>query len=123
MFMEFENISIGVDIEEISRFEGKERGKDANFLARIFTEKELDYCYKNKNYASHLCGKYCAKEAAVKALTNFNINNVYYGDIEILNKDNGIPFVNLPKYPDIKFKVSVSHSKLYATATVLALKD
>ena len=39
--MNFENISIGTDIEEIKRFADKTLEKDSAFLNRIFTSKEL----------------------------------------------------------------------------------
>ena len=38
--MNFENISIGTDIERIERFENKSRENDTHFLNKIFTEKE-----------------------------------------------------------------------------------
>ena len=116
------NVSIGTDIEEICRFENKSIEKDRAFLDKIFTQKELDYCYKSQTYAMHLCARFCAKESIVKALSEFNINDVYYSDIEILNKENGQPYVNLTKYPDLNIKISMSHCKDYATATVLILK-
>ena len=43
--MDFENISIGIDIEEISRFENKDLKTDEKFLKRIFTDKEFEYCF------------------------------------------------------------------------------
>ncbi len=121
--MNFENISIGTDIERIERFENKSRENDSHFLNKIFTEKELDYCFKNKQYAQHLCARFCAKEAVVKALTDFNITDVYYKDIEILNRENGSPYCIISKYPDIKIKITLSHAKDYATATVICFND
>ena len=115
-------ISIGCDIEEVSRFSGKSRDKDAEFLKRIYTESELDYCYKSANFAQHLCGRYCVKEAVVKALTDFDIKDVYYSDIEVLKKESGVPYVRIEKYPRLNIKVSLSHCKTYATATALVIK-
>ena len=62
-----DNISIGTDIEEIRRFEGKETNFD--FLSRVFTTSELEYSLKSKSPAKHLCARFCAKEAIVKALS------------------------------------------------------
>ncbi len=117
--MGFENISIGTDIEEIERFNNKSKDTDKNFLNRIFTQKELDYCYSKKVYAPSLCARFCAKEAVVKALSALNIHDVFYGDIEILNNDCGMPFASISKYPDIKVKISLSHSKKYAQAVAI----
>lgn len=116
-------LSIGVDIEEISRFKNKSLENDIDFLNRIYTEKELNYCYKSANYAQHLCVRYCAKEAVVKALSDFKISDVFYSDIEILNNKNGAPYVIISKYPNLKIKVSLSHCKTYAVANVLIIKD
>jgi len=117
-----EQISIGCDIEENSRFEGKTLEKDSNFLNKIFTKKELEYCYKNKIFAPHLCARFCAKEAIVKALGNMDINNIYYSDIEILNKSNGAPYASIEKINNIDVKLSMSHSKNYSVANVILIK-
>ena len=42
-------ISIGVDIEDISRFLSKTLENDSKFLYRIFTQNEIDYCFQAKN--------------------------------------------------------------------------
>ena len=116
-------ISIGCDIEEISRFKTKSLEKDFEFLNRVYTKKELKYSFKSRNHAQHLCARYCAKEAVVKALSDFKINDVYYSDIEILNENNGMPYVELNKYPNLKVKISLSHCKTYAVATALIIKE
>lgn len=121
--MNFDNFAIGTDIEEIERFKNKTLEQDEKFLRKIFTQKELDYCFKDKQSASHLCARYCAKEAVVKALSQLNITDVYYSDIEILNRKNGSPYCIIAKYPNINIKVSLSHSKTYAVATVLAFTE
>ena len=114
-----QNVSIGCDIEENSRFEDK----SPEFLDRIFTKNEQAYCLKNKNSAQHFCARFCAKEAIVKALSEFEIKDVYYSDIEILNKSNGVPIASVAKYPDIKIKISLSHSKTHSIANVLLIKE
>ncbi len=114
-------MNIGCDIEEISRFKNKTLEKDSCFLYRIFTQKELDYCFKNKNSAPHLAARFCAKEAVVKALDGVYDKVVSYNKIEILNNPSGSPYINvlideLKKY---KFKVSLSHEKNKAIAFVI----
>ena len=118
--MNFDNISIGTDIEQISRFNNKTLDNSYDFLKRIFTEKELNYSFKHKDYARHLCARYCAKEAIVKALSAFDIKDVHYIDIEILNKGSGEPYATVKKYPNIKLKLSLSHAKEYAVAFTIA---
>lgn len=115
-----ENISIGTDIEEIKRFEGKET--NFTFLSKVFTTPELEYSLKTKSPAQHLCARFCAKEAIVKALTGLDIKDVYYSDIEIINRKDGLPCAKIAKYPNLKIKVSLSHCKDYATANTIIEK-
>ena len=86
---------VGVDIEEISRFENKTIENDSHFLNKIYTENELDYCFSNALPARHLAARFCAKEAVVKALSNILNKNLSYSQIEILRRENGSPYVNL----------------------------
>lgn len=111
---------IGVDIEKVSRFEGKTLEKDEHFLKTIFTDKELEKSFSNSKAktAQHLCARYCAKEAAVKALSALGISNLQYKDIEILNKENGAPYIFLKKFSNISIKVSLSHTVDNAIAFV-----
>ena len=115
-----ENVSIGTDIEEIRRFEGKET--NFAFLSKVFTTSELEYCLKAAKPAKHLCARFCAKEAVVKALTGLDIKDVYYSDVEILKREDGLPFVCIQKHPDLKIKVTLSHCKEYATASAIIEK-
>jgi phosphopantetheine--protein transferase-like protein len=113
-------ISVGIDIEDISRFKGKTLENDLKFLKRIFTKNELDYCFKNANPAPHLTARFCAKEAYVKAISNLYSKLVSYSKIEILKKQNGSVYINiqiseLKKYP---CSLSISHEKDKAIAIV-----
>lgn len=116
--MNFENIAIGTDIEEVERFNNKTKDNNERFLNRIFTKNELDYCFSKKNFAQHLCARFCAKEAVYKALSELDIKDVYLKDIEILKKDNFIPFAKIEKYPNLKIRLSLSHTRKYACANV-----
>ena len=106
-------ISIGVDIEEISRFSSKKFEEKKSFYDKIFTKQEIDYCTKKSNPYPHFTARFCAKEAAIKALKNKKINLC---DIEIIMKNN-VPSLNLPKGK--KAVVSLSHTKTYAIAVVM----
>ena len=119
--MDFESVSIGTDIEEIDRFEGKTLETDASFLSKIFTENELKYCFSRSNSAGHLCARYCTKEAVVKALYGLGIKDVYYKDVEVLNNSDGVPLCAISKYPNIKVKITLSHSKNYAIANAMVI--
>lgn len=114
---------IGVDIEDISRFENKTQEKDSYFLKRIYTKNELEYCFSNANPAKHLAARFCAKEAVVKALSGFTEKMPKYSEIEILKKENGAPFVNLLNCDEnIEISVSLSHDREKAIAFAAAQK-
>jgi len=107
---------IGVDIEDISRFANKDRIADKKFLERIFTPSEIDYCYLKSNPAPHLCARFCAKEAVIKALGSIGINHSKYNDIEVYHNELGAPLVRICDNDDIKIEISLSHDKTKAVA-------
>lgn len=112
-------IGIGVDIEDIARFEKSSLEKDIDFLKSIFSDRELEFCYSNKLYAKHLAARFCAKEAFYKAISEFNIE-FKFNEIEILNKENGKPYLKLPdKFKNFITSVSLAHDKTKAIATVI----
>lgn len=109
-------MAIGVDIEDINRFEGKSE----EFLDRIFTPLELEYCMKYSKPQSHLAVRFCAKEAVVKTLTAFGILHVSYNEIEIYHNENQCPQIRILKKleKNIVFQVSLSHDRTKAIAFV-----
>ena len=56
------SLRIGIDLVEIKRF--KNIAKKTNFLANIFTERELKDCEKKQ--AESLAARFAAKEAVKK---------------------------------------------------------
>ena len=115
---------IGVDIEDISRFKNKTVETSSEFLNRIFTQNELEYCFKYKDFACHLAARYCAKEATVKAFSNIYHNLIPYNKIEILNNPNGSPYINLyiDELKEYSISVSLSHEREKAIAFVVVSK-
>lgn len=114
-------IEIGVDIESIERFKKYDIENDFDFLKSIFSDNELEYCFSHKQPAKHLAVRFCGKEAFVKAVSDLDIN-LKFNQIEILNKENGKSYLNLPDNENINkydFKISMSHEKNYAMATVI----
>ena len=114
-------ISIGVDIEDISRFKSKTLENDSKFLYKIFTQNELDYCFKNSNPAPHLAARYCAKEATVKALSNMGSKTIGYSKIEISKNENNSVYINIliDELKNYKYSLSISHEKEKAIAFVV----
>lgn len=111
-------MAIGVDIEDIERF----RGKSEEFLHRVFTDLELDYCNKFSKPESHLAARFCAKEAVIKALTALNIEGISYNQIEVFHNEKKCPQIRILKQieKNIVFQLSLSHDRTKAIAFVTA---
>lgn len=120
---------IGNDIIEIDRIK-KAVIKNERFLEKIMTKKEIKYIGQKKNPYPSCAGRFAGKEAFYKALGT-GIRKYGLRDIEIENDKNGKPYINilninLKKECDeknIKFFITISHSRYNAIATVLAVLD
>ena len=109
-------MAIGVDIEDIERF----KNKSEEFIQRIFTAVEIDYCQKFSKPESHYAARFCAKEAVIKALTALKITNVTYNEIEVFHNSYKCPQVKILKdlNRNLKFNLSLSHDRSKAIAFV-----
>lgn len=118
------NIGVGTDIEKIDRFSGKSADDDRIFLEKIYTKKELDYCFSQAKPEQHLAVRYAGKESVIKALSTFGKRKLQMTDIEILNDANGFPVVNLHGISNDMFQIrlSLSHSSDDALAFVVVFK-
>lgn len=107
---------IGVDIEDINRFEDKSQ----EFLDRIYTKSEQQYCFSKPNPASHFAVRFCAKEAVIKALNSMDIKHPRLNQIEVYHCENKSPQIKLLNNIDNKLtiQVSLSHDKTKAIAFV-----
>ncbi|WP_440951210.1 holo-ACP synthase [Methanosphaerula subterraneus] len=124
MAKEFLNFGIGVDIENIDRFNAHISPVNEKLLNKIYTKAELDYCHATQNPASHLAVRFAAKEATIKALNTLGRHNIDFRYIEILHDINGVPRVNLKIDNSDRYlsKVSLSHSEDTAIAFVVIIE-
>lgn len=116
---------LGTDIIEVSRVDDNISKHGQKFLDKVFTPSEQAYCRgfsrsSSRNYA----GRFAAKEAIVKALGTGLAKGLEWLDIEILNDDQGKPYVNFSSKAKLLFQqptvhVSISHCHEYATATAI----
>lgn len=116
-------LGIGCDVEEIERF-NLNQDTDKAFLNRIFTPLEQTYCFSFSSPAPHLAGKFCAKEAVVKALYQASMKIPEYHHIEIQNGPSGVPFVSdSDKIEDLGktfiIHISISHCASCAMAVAI----
>lgn len=124
MTCEYDNIAVGVDVEEIDRFEKYSDDKDAPLLKRIFTDGELAYCFKTRFSAKRLAARYCAKEAVYKAICSFGVKVLNLKEIEVYHDSLGVPKIRLLNdlNESYKIKISLSHSQKTAIAQVIVCK-
>ena len=116
-------ISIGTDIVKVSRIKTLIDQKKEKFLHKIFTKEEISYCNSYSDPEVHFSGKYAAKEAIKKALiSNHLTDKISLKDIEILNKNNKVPYVIIKDMMELNYNVSVSHEEEYAIAFVVIEK-
>ena len=94
-------------------------------MNRVFTEKEKQILIeleksKSKQLYSKIAGKYAVKEAVYKALGA----GISYNRIEILNYENGKPYVKIYDSNNIEcekynIEISITHDKTNAIAIAI----
>ncbi len=87
-------IGVGTDITQKSDIFEDYLHPDDAFVRTVFTKKEREEARKRADYKSFLISRFSAKEAVFKALDTFP-EGFDPMDIEILNTDAGLPYVNL----------------------------
>lgn len=119
-------LSIGVDIVSIDRVKKILNSNiSGRFLYRIFTDEEISYCESKARPSQHFAGRFAAKEAVKKAIMSKWMNHqTIFKDIEIKSKNNGAPFIKLPKKYSSNYscKCSISHDDDSAVAFVIMQK-
>ncbi|MHB8846733.1 MAG: holo-ACP synthase [Nitrospirota bacterium] len=121
-------IGIGVDLVKISRLEKAGNGHPG-FLERVFTEKEREYCNRQKFPPQHYAARFASKEAILKAFGTGLSAGMKWTDIEVLHGVGGGPIVNLTgiarDHADLKgvkqILLSYSHDEGYAVANAVLI--
>jgi len=111
-------ISVGIDIVEIDKFEKIYKKYGERFINKIFTLSEKKYL---KNDILKMAISFSFKEAIWKALPDEIQKKFFFKDINIGWKDNK-PFL-LNKIDNLHFLLSFSYSKKYVITLVLKLKS
>ncbi len=117
-------MSVGVDIVEIERIRRAIERWGARFLAHVYTPDEVALC---RGHVPELAGRFAAKEAVSKALGT-GLVGIAWHEMEVRCDPLGKPHVRLygraaaraQALGFAEFAVSISHSREYAVAMVVA---
>jgi holo-[acyl-carrier protein] synthase len=121
---------IGIDVVEVGRIEAAISRQGDVFLKRLFTEREREYCGKQKRPALHYAARFAAKEAVSKALGTGIGGQAGWLDMEVERAESGAPKMVfsgnaadfLAREGIAEVQVSLSHAKDYAAANAVAVR-
>ena len=123
-----EIIGVGLDATEIERVADMIERYGDRFVRRVFTEGEIAYCQRKRDFASSYAARFAAKEAAMKALGTGHSRGVYWTGIEVVRRY-GPPEIRFHGGAADRFKamgtssvVTLTHSRELAIAHVMLLK-
>ncbi|HHX52828.1 MAG TPA: 4'-phosphopantetheinyl transferase superfamily protein [Erysipelothrix sp.] len=108
-------IRIGTDIEDLSRI--SKVNKEHQLAQRILSSKEYDYYIEQNEIrqTEFLAGRFCAKEAIIKALDE----EITMNKIHLVFTDNEL----IMKHPTKIIKVSISHTNTTALAMAIVYEN
>ncbi len=110
------NLSVGIDMVEVSRFKPMCKNMQHSFLQKVFTPQEVAYCFQYKERATHLAGTFAAKEAVSKAL---GVELYPFAEIEIRRTTEGKPEAWKGK-KKLPVTLSITHTAAMAAAVAVA---
>lgn len=124
-------LGIGIDVVEVSRIRSSMDEFGEKFLQRVFTEKEREYCQKQKVPELHFAARFAAKEAISKAFGTGIGKDVGWLDMEITRRSSGEPEVSLSGAAArcaeercvSQVMVSLTHAKHYAAANAVVMAE
>src|SRR5512147_293109 len=88
-------LGVGIDLIAVERIEKAVNRWSDGFTRRVFTERELDYCLRQKRPAVHLAARFGVKEAVMKAFGTGWSGGVRWKDVEVVRDTSGKPAVVL----------------------------
>ncbi len=117
----------GIDLIEIARLQEAIEQHGDRFLRRVFTEREIE---EAGHLMASLAARWAAKEAVSKAFGT-GIGEVSWKEIEILRGPRREPILHLhgnaktlaQQQGLTTWSISLSHTKTYATALVVAIGE
>ena len=113
-----ENLGIGIDVSSIQKFKNKPFEENQSFYKKFFSDEEILYCLKFKNYYEKFAGKFALKEAVIKSISK----KIVLSEIMTSHLD-AKPIVKISgSEQNYRFLASLSHENEFAIAVVLSEK-
>ena len=122
---------IGIDVVEVDRIEAAIERQGEVFVDRLFTEREKDYCRKQKRPGMHYAARFAAKEAVSKALGTGIGGKAGWLEMEVIRGESGAPTImfhgNAADFIAAEgiatVQVSLTHARDYAAANAVAIRQ
>ena len=115
--------AVGVDLLEVARLE-RAIERHPRLRERVFHPGELELADRHRRPARRLATRFCAKEAALKAL---GVEGMRLREVEVVGGDAAPPRIRLhgtaeraARAAGLELSVSLSHEREFAVAVVLA---
>ena len=116
-------IGLGMDMQEIASLPNADDYREHAFYSGNFTPQELATAVLRPNPRAHLCGLFCAKEAAKKS--HRALLDVRMSDLSVLPDETGRPVLRVADTvaaaAGLRFLVSITHTETVAAATCIAI--
>ena len=113
-----ENFGIGIDVSIVKKFRDKTFEDNQSFYKKLFSEEEITYCLKFKNYYEKFAGKFALKEALIKSIDK----KILPSEI-ITSHLNSKPTVKvLGSEQNYRFLASLTHENEFAIAVIISEK-
>ncbi len=117
-------LGIGIDIEEIARFETLTAEWGLRFEKKVYTDEEIRYCNGKTRPSQHFAARFAAKEAFSKAIGTGWTGAFRWTDVEVRNDEAGKPSFVLynslaDRFRGLNIQLSLSHSGAYVAAMVI----
>lgn len=117
-------IRTGIDIIEIDRIQ--KISKKPRFISKYFSPDEIRFFITRRFSPYTIAANFCTKEAFAKALGT-GVRGFSLSEVSVLRDSIGSPYLSLSgkaraiaEREKLTFSISISHSKQYATAIVIA---
>ncbi len=125
----------GVDVVEVAKLKQAIKRTGKAFIQRVFTSVESDYSdSRPRTRFLHLAGRFAAKEAVIKALSQIDSSlKPAMKEIELYNDKFGRPHIRLlnaqgkasraKAYSKLEIHISIAHVDSVAVANAIVVKS